>query len=106
MCGRVTPFLNGVDLHTLWKYVQEFARVLRLGGHALIHTSNLLTQQGWDRFSQQKEYSVGGFYFTSPDVVRNLIKRTGVLEIVKESSESDEESMYYKRDYLVVVKKV
>lgn len=40
---------------------------------------------GWQRFSKQKKYSVGGFYFNSPETIRTLVMKAN-LRIVKEST--------------------
>ena len=34
-------------------------------GRAFISTANLEAPGGWERFTKQKEYSVGGFYCES-----------------------------------------
>lgn len=94
-----------LDLHTIWPYFQAIHRMLRPGGHAFISTSNILAPLGWERFSRQKKYSVGGFYFLSPDMARALASRAG-FEVVKESSWTEgTENVYYERDFLFVLKK-
>jgi hypothetical protein len=55
-----------IDLHTIWKYLLEIRRVLKdETGRAFISTANLEAPGGWERFTKQKEYSVGGFYCES-----------------------------------------
>jgi len=76
--------------------------VLKQSGKGLVHTSNITATAGFARFEQQKEASVQGFCFTSPDAVRVMVKRAG-LEIVQES-QIDQSNVYYYRDYLCVVK--
>lgn len=56
------PLLNQ-DIHTIRDYIREFWRILLPGGKALVHTSNLNSDAGWERFNQQKEFSVGGSPF-------------------------------------------
>ena len=92
-----------LDLHTMWRYVKQIADALPSGGHAFLHTANLLTEAGWARFSVQKRHTLEGHYFVSPDIVRTLLARAG-LRIVREASE-DPANFYKARDYLVVGEK-
>jgi SAM-dependent methyltransferase len=85
-----------LDLHTIWKYVQEVERALRPGGHALLHTANLTAPGGWENFAAQPGYRPETHYFISPEVM---------LTIVKES-EPDPSNFYLNRDYLIVLQKV
>jgi hypothetical protein len=39
--------------------------------------ANLLAPDGWRRFARQKHYSVGGFYFISPDIAKCLLQHAG-----------------------------
>lgn len=50
---------------------------------------------GWDRFSAQDKYSVGGFYFMCPDMVRLMFDKAG-LKVVREG-EHDPSNSYYNR---------
>jgi len=100
-----------VDLHTQWRYYQEFARVLKPGARAIIHTANLEAPEGWDRFSQQDKYSVGGFYFMVPSMVLTLVAKAG-LQVVSTSIDVKEvmgrerrSNIYYNRDFMVLVRK-
>lgn len=92
-----------VDLHITNKYVREIARVLKPGGRAFLSTANFLSPGGWDRFIAQDKYSVGGFYFMCPDMVRLMLGKAG-LTVVREG-EHDASNSYYNRDYLVLVEK-
>lgn len=92
-----------VDLHTQWKYYQEFHRILKPGAKALIHTANLEAPEGWTRFAQQDKYSVGGFYFMVPSMVLALVQKAGF--VVLKSSSPDSSNTYYNRDFLVLVQK-
>lgn len=97
-----------VDLHTQWRYYQEFERILKPGGKAIIHTANLEAPLGWQRFSQQDKFSVGGFYFMVPSMVLTLIKHTG-LQVVSTSfglQEKYPNNTYYNRDFIVLVQKL
>ena len=53
-----------------------------------LHTANLCAPLGWDRFSKQSRYSAGGFYFLTPDAVRQMARRTG-YRIIQESVWND-----------------
>jgi len=97
-----------LDLHTLWKYFQEIAGVLKSGGRAFIHTTNLRAPDGWKRFVSQNEYSILGHYFISPEIVEVLAFHSG-LRIIKASppvSDSSETNYYLRRDFLVVLEKM
>mmetsp|Transcript_26036 Transcript_26036/g.85666 ORF Transcript_26036/g.85666 Transcript_26036/m.85666 type:complete len:144 (+) Transcript_26036:397-828(+) len=91
------------DSHTIFQYLKEIRRALKSEGRAMIHTANITTEPGFKRFAKQKEASVQGFCFTSPDIIRTLVKNAG-LEIVKESS-VDGNNIYYSRDFLCVLRK-
>jgi hypothetical protein len=86
--------------------MQEIKSVLKRGGKAFIHTANLTTPLGWNRFVQQNKYTVGGFYFLSPDIVHTLVDKTNELKIIKSSQHSVTKNMYYNRDYLILLEKV
>jgi ubiquinone/menaquinone biosynthesis C-methylase UbiE len=92
-----------LDLHVQWSYLREFARVLKPGGLAFVHTSNLRSEPGWARFSAQEAYRVEGFYFVTPEMVRELARRAG-FEVEKEIA-GTEGNFYYERDYLVLLRK-
>ena len=91
-----------LDLHTMWKYFVELRRILKPGGKAFIHTTNLKAG-GWKRFSRQKAYSVAGHYFISPEIV-DILAQHSDLRIIK-SSTMDPANFYLNRDYLVVLEK-
>jgi SAM-dependent methyltransferase len=92
-----------LDLHTIWRYVQEMERTLCRGGRALLHTANLTAPGGWESFAAQARYRPETHYFVSPEVMRTLISHTR-MQIVKES-EADPGNFYLNRDYLAVLRK-
>jgi SAM-dependent methyltransferase len=92
-----------LDLHMMWRYFREFARVLRPGGHAFVHTATLTTPDGWALFASQERYSVEGFYFVSPEIVRTLASHAG-LTLVRESS-ADPDNAYLNRDHFALFRK-
>jgi cyclopropane fatty-acyl-phospholipid synthase-like methyltransferase len=91
------------DLHMMWTYLQEIRRVLKKGGRAFLHTSNLQSPAGWDSFAQQESYSVVRHFFVSPDMVDTLVSRCS-MRFVKRSK-VDESNFYLHRDYLFVIEK-
>lgn len=97
-----------VDMHTQWKYIQQLPVIMKPGGKVLLHTANLCSSKGWERFSKQKDFSVGGFCFTSPEIVLKMISEQPELRVVRHSaqpSETEESNIYKERDFLVVVEK-
>lgn len=92
-----------VDLHCQWRYLKDFARVLKPGGRALAHTANLTAPGGWERFSSQQRYLPEGFYFVTPDQVKWLAAKAG-LTVVRESK-PDNGNFYLERDYLILLEK-
>ena len=93
-----------LDLHTIWKYFQEIRRVLKKGGKAFLHTTNLKAPGGWERFTSQSEYMVEGHYFISPETIGILAGHAG-FRIIKTST-VDPSNFYLNRDYLFVMEKV
>ena len=41
-----------LDLHNMWQYFKEIRRILKDGGKAFIHTTNLKAPEGWKKFSR------------------------------------------------------
>lgn len=92
-----------VDLHTMRDLFFELARTLKPGGKVFVHTSNLLTDAGWSRFSGQEHYQPAGFYFISPEIVDTLLARAGFTNL--EHPALGASNFYLARDYLVVAEK-
>lgn len=90
-----------LDLHTLYRYLVDMARVIKPDGRILIHTSNLSATEGWNRFSSQSAYSVAGHYFICPELLHILVEHAG-LRLVKESQERAD-NFYYARDYVCLL---
>lgn len=106
-----------VDLHTIYQTLQQIRLLLKPGGKAFLSTANLLTPAGFRRFAAQSKYTVGGFYFLSPDIVKLLLGKAGlrvldtsaVPEGFKELSDAQgpaKGNLYYGRDFLVVVERM
>jgi 2-polyprenyl-3-methyl-5-hydroxy-6-metoxy-1,4-benzoquinol methylase len=93
-----------MDLHTMWQYFVEIHKILKPGGKAFVSTANLSAPGGWQRFEKQSKFTVGGFYFVTPDSIRLLINKAG-LKIVVESEVADT-NVYLNRDFLVIVEKM
>lgn len=92
-----------LDLHTMWKYVQEMSLALRPGGRALVHAPNLAAPAGWEMFAEQDSYSVEDGWFVSPEIVRALVAHTDLIPL--KESHPDPSNLYFNRDYLVVLQK-
>uniref|UniRef100_A0A7S2UUH0 Methyltransferase domain-containing protein n=1 Tax=Fibrocapsa japonica TaxID=94617 RepID=A0A7S2UUH0_9STRA len=93
-----------MDLHLINKYFGEIGRALKDDGKAFISTANITSTGGWARFSKQRKYTVGGFYFLCPEMVRFLLHKNG-LRPVKEGPIEESTNVYLNRDYLVLVEK-
>ncbi|CAK0869135.1 unnamed protein product [Prorocentrum cordatum] len=94
-----------LDLHTIWQYFCAIHRMLQPGGLAFVSTANIIAPLGWERFQRQRKYSVGGFYFLSPDIARQLACKAGFEVVQESSSQGDTTNVYYLRDYLCVMRK-
>jgi SAM-dependent methyltransferase len=92
-----------LDLYVMWQYLQEMARVLRPGGHALVHTTNLTSEIGWRNFTKFERYRVETHFYVSPETVRTIADRAG-LRLVREA-EPDPGNFYLSRDYLAIFKR-
>lgn len=93
-----------LDLHNIWAYFKEIKKVLKDDGKVFIHTANLNTPGGWDRFKVQERYWPGGFYFITPQTINILAEKAG-YRIIK-NSEVDESNFYLNRDYLFVMENI
>ena len=93
-----------MDLHQMRQTLHCMRSILRPGGLCFISFANLLAPDGWRRFAKQRHYSVGGFYFVSPDIVSCLLKQTGFSLI--RMSKPQAGNTYLNRDLLVIASKV
>jgi 2-polyprenyl-3-methyl-5-hydroxy-6-metoxy-1,4-benzoquinol methylase len=91
-----------MDAHAMFRCLKRIRSLLKSDGRAFISTSNLLAPDGFRRFEAQEKYSVGGFYFVTPETVRCLVARAG-LRVVRDLGEPDASNTYYHRDYLAVL---
>ena len=102
------------DLHVIFSYFKEIRKMLKQDGRAFVSTANLLSKEGFGRFSKQSKFTVGGFYFITPEIVMKLLVEAG-LRIVKRSDGKDynggvwEEEIsgnsYIDRDFLIIVER-
>eukprot|EP00743_Colponemidia_sp_Colp-15_P009231 GILK01010079.1.p1 GENE.GILK01010079.1~~GILK01010079.1.p1 ORF type:complete len:284 (-),score=41.78 GILK01010079.1:85-936(-) len=92
-----------IDLHTIWQYFNTVFDLLKPGGRFFVSFADVTSPLGWQRFAKQSKYSVGGFYFLSPEIVRKLAQESHFI-IEKESVHS-ESNLYYNRDFLVVLRR-
>jgi SAM-dependent methyltransferase len=94
-----------LDLHTIWGYMKTMHRMLKDGGKIFLSTSNILAPLGWQRFAKQTKYTVGGFYFISPDIAKKMAIEMGFHVIQESSWDKNTNNVYYERDYLFVLEK-
>ncbi len=92
-----------LDLYVMRRYLEETARVLKVDGKALVHTTNLTSDGGWSNFVKFDRYRPETHFYVSPETVRTLAERSG-FKVIKESA-SDVSNFYLARDYLVVLGK-
>ncbi|KAG5184383.1 methyltransferase type 12 [Tribonema minus] len=94
-----------VDLHVSWRYLREVRRCLTERGRAFLSFASVCSRLGWERFARQSKFTVGGFYFMCPEMVRFIVAKAG-LRIVREGPpEGTTDNVYYNRDFLIVVEK-
>lgn len=92
-----------MDLHEMRQTLCSIRALLKPGGGCFVSFANLLAPDGWRRFSRQAKYTVGGFYFISPDIACQLLRKAG-LEICRISSPRAD-NLYLSRDLLVLAKR-
>ncbi len=92
-----------LDLHVQYRYLRQLHDVLEPGGRALVHTANLRTPGGWERFASQPAPTIRGFFFVTPETVDLLAERAGF--VVERRSALDSSNFYYRRDYVALLRK-
>ena len=92
-----------LDLHVQYRYLRQLHDVLEPGGRALVHTANLRTPGGWERFASQPAPTIRGFFFVTPETIDLLAERAGF--VVERRSEIDPGNFYYRRDYIALLRK-
>mmetsp|Transcript_153670 Transcript_153670/g.294443 ORF Transcript_153670/g.294443 Transcript_153670/m.294443 type:complete len:367 (-) Transcript_153670:64-1164(-) len=92
-----------LDLHQMRRTLRNMRRILRPGGYCFVSFANLLAPDGWRRFVRQSRYTVGGFYFVSPDIARCLLTRGG-FEVCRVSAPASGNT-YLNRDLLVLARR-
>lgn len=92
-----------MDLHQMRRSLRSMYRLLRPGGMCFVSFANLLAPDGWRRFARQQKYSVGGFYFISPDIAKCLMARGG-FELSRVSTPQPGNT-YLNRDMMAVARK-
>lgn len=95
-----------MDAHAMYRCLKRIEALLAdtPDARAFISTSNLNAPDGFARFEKQTKYSVGGFFFVTPETVRTLASRAG-LAVVRELDAPDASNTYYNRDYLAILKR-
>jgi len=92
-----------MDLHQMRRTLASIRKLLKPGARCFLSFANLLAPDGWRRFARQQKYTVGGFYFVSPEIVRCLLARGG-LELCEMSS-PQAGNTYLNRDLLVIARR-
>jgi hypothetical protein len=69
----------------------------------MVHVANIAGPLGWERFSHQKSFSVGGLYWLCPEIVAVFADHGG-FSIVADST-PDLENEYLSRDYVAVLER-
>jgi SAM-dependent methyltransferase len=92
-----------LDLYVMRRYFDEMARVLKQGGKAFVHTTNLTSDVGWSNFVKFDRYRPETHFYVSPETVRTLADRAG-FSLLKESAPAPT-NFYLARDYLAVLEK-
>jgi len=92
-----------MDLHQMHRTLKCMHSLLKSGGQIFVSLANLLAPDGWRRFSKQTQYTVGGFYFVSPDIAKCLLRKCG-FEIIQ-MSRPQGNNVYLNRDLLVLARK-
>jgi len=92
-----------MDLHQMYKSLRAMHRLLRPGGSCFVSFANLLAPDGWRRFARQQRFTVGGFYFVSPDIVRCLLEHAGL--VISKVSTFESDNTYLRRDLLVLARR-
>mmetsp|Transcript_10556 Transcript_10556/g.42672 ORF Transcript_10556/g.42672 Transcript_10556/m.42672 type:complete len:217 (+) Transcript_10556:657-1307(+) len=91
-----------MDLHTIFRCLKRIRALLKPPhGRAFISTANLAAPDGWARFAKQARFTVGGFYFVTPDAVRLLVDKAGLVVLSEQTP--DATNTYYNRDYLALL---
>jgi len=92
-----------MDLHQMRHTLGCIHKMMRSGSLCFVSFANLLAPDGWRRFAKQRNYTVGGFYFVSPDIALCLLRHIG-FKVVK-MSQPRESNTYLNRDLLVIAQK-
>ena len=95
-----------MDAHAMFRCLKRIESLLKDDGksRAFVSTANLKAPDGFARFEKQSKYSVGGFFFVTPETVRVLADRAG-LAVVRDLREADASNTYYNRDYLAILER-
>lgn len=92
-----------MDLHQMRRTLCSIFKMLRPGGTCFVSFANLLAPDGWRRFARQQKYTVGGFYFVSPDIAKCLLVQAG-FELCRLSAPQPGNT-YLNRDLMVLARR-
>lgn len=93
-----------VDIHTLFRVLKQVRTLLKPGGMMMLSVANLCSDLGFDRFQKQSSFKVAGFYFMSPDIIRQLVLKAN-FNLVELKSDIESSNLYYKRDLCLLIQK-
>jgi ubiquinone/menaquinone biosynthesis C-methylase UbiE len=74
-----------IALEDTWPYAQEMARVLKPGAVGACHHAVNTTPEAWNRIEQNNRWfrgaqnTLGQYYYHSPEALRRMYERTGLL---------------------------
>eukprot|EP00968_Pinguiococcus_pyrenoidosus_P011499 scaffold926_cov248-Pinguiococcus_pyrenoidosus.AAC.12 len=103
------------DLHVIHSYLQAFYAALQPGGLLFVSVADVTSEAGYERFSKQAKFTVGGFYFVCPEILRSFLSRIGFAVVTDcvnrrrrdtaQNASDFKENIYYERDYLLLCRK-
>jgi ubiquinone/menaquinone biosynthesis C-methylase UbiE len=75
-------------LEDTWPYVREYCRVMKTGGHAVLHYASNTAPGAWDKIERENERyrrgaTLGQYYYHSPESLRRMFERVG-LEVAEQ----------------------
>ena len=105
-CVYAFDVLPHVDLHAMRDYFRSLHSLLLPSedSRVFLSTANIATPLGWERFSRQRRYTAGGFYFITPETVRVLAEHTGWQLLQTSEPDASSSNLYLNRDFLFVMR--
>lgn len=94
-----------LDMHIIWQYLESMKDKLKEEGKVFLHTANLESEAGWDRFISNHQYAEGSFYEVIPEIIRIFAKKVG-FKVTDDSYSNLDKDNYYQRDYLFILEHI